>query len=141
MSYKVLFILNALIALVFGLAFLVVPTMALQQFEVDEYASTKLVLQFFGTGLLTIGLLAWFAKNVSDAGIQKGMGIGMLIGSLAGLAMSMVGVANGLIRNFSWLPMVIYGVFALGYGFMLFLKPRMKEARNEGAKIQSEGVH
>jgi len=141
MSYKVLFVLNALIALVFGLAFLVVPTMALQQFEVDEYASTKLVLQFFGTGLLAIGLLAWFAKNVSDAGIQKGMGIAMLIGSLAGLVMSVVGAANGLIRNFSWLPMVIYAVFALGYGFLLFLKPRMQEARNEGAKIQSEGVN
>jgi hypothetical protein len=134
MSYKVLFVLNALIAIVFGLAFLVVPTMALKQFEVDEYASTKLILQFFGTGLLTIGLLAWFAKNVSDDGIQKGMGIAMLVGSLAGLVMSVVGAANGLVRNFSWLPMVIYGVFALGYGFMLFFKPRIREAQPEGVK-------
>lgn len=134
MSYKILFVLNALVALVFGLAFLVVPTMALKQFEVDEYASTKLILQFFGTGLLTIGLLAWFAKNVSDDGIQKGMGIAMLVGSLAGLVMSVVGAANGLVRNFSWLPMVIYGVFALGYGFMLFLKPRIRETQTEGVK-------
>jgi len=127
MGYKILFILNALVALVFGLGFLVVPTMALQQFGVDEYASTKLVLQFFGTGLITIGLLAWFAKNVADAGIQKGMGVAMLIGALAGLVMSVIGAATGAIRNLSWLPMVIYGIFVLGYGFMLFLKPKMKE--------------
>jgi hypothetical protein len=37
--------------------------------------------------------------------------------------------------------MVIYGVFALDYGFLLFLKPRMREARNEGVKIQNEGVN
>jgi len=35
MSYKLLFVLNALAALVFGVAFLVVPTMALQRFGVD----------------------------------------------------------------------------------------------------------
>lgn len=134
MSYKVLFVFNALVALVFGVGFLVVPAMALQQFGVDEYASTRLMLQFFGTGLLTIGLLAWFAKNVSDAGIQKGMGVAMLIGSLAGLVMSVIGAATGSIRSLSWLPMVIYGVFVLGYGFMLFLKPRMREAPNEGVK-------
>jgi hypothetical protein len=134
MSYKVLFAFNALVALVFGVGFLVVPAMALQQFGVDEYASTRLILQFFGTGLLTIGLLGWFAKNVSDAGTQKGMGVAMLIGSLAGLVMSVIGAATGSIRSLSWLPMVIYGVFVLGYGFMLFLKPRMRAVQNEGVK-------
>ena len=127
MSYKVVFVINALVALVFGVAFLVVPTMALKQFGVDEYASTKLVLQFFGTGLLTIGLLAWFAKNVTDASIQKGMGVAMLIGSLAGLVMSVIGVATGAVRTLGWLAIIIYAVFVLGYGFLLFLKPRMNE--------------
>jgi len=128
MSYKVVFVINALVALVFGVAFLVVPTIALKQFGVDEYASTKLVLQFFGTGLLTIGLLAWFAKNVTDAGVQKGMGVAMLIGSVAGLVMSVIGVATGAVRTLGWLAIVIYAVFVLGYGFLVFLQPRMKES-------------
>jgi len=127
MSYKVIFVLNALVAIIFGIGFLVVPTIALKQFGVDEYASTKLILQFFGTGLLTIGLLAWFAKNVTDASVQKGMGVAMLIGSLAGLVMSVIGVATGAVRILGWLTILIYAVFTLGYGFLLFLRPRMKE--------------
>jgi hypothetical protein len=127
MSYKLLFVLNALVAFVFGVAFLVVPTMALQQFGVDEYASTRLVLQFFGTSLLTVGLLAWFAKNISDEAVQKGMILALFIGSLAGLVMSVIGMAAGAVRTLGWLAIVIYGVFALGYAFLLFLKPRMKE--------------
>jgi len=126
MSYKVIFVINALVALVFGVGFLAVPTMALKQFGVDEYASTKLLLQFFGTGLLTIGLLAWFAKNVTDAGVQKGMGVGMLIGALAGLVMSIIGMATGSIRILGWVAAVVYGIFVLGYAFLLFLKPRMQ---------------
>ena len=127
MSYKWLFVLNALVAFVFGVAFLVVPVMALQRFGVDEYASTRLVLQFFGTSLLTVGLLAWFAKNISDESMQKGMILALFIGSLAGLVMSVIGMAAGAIRFLGWLAIVIYGVFALGYAFLLFLRPRMKE--------------
>jgi len=120
-------VINALVALAFGIGFLFVPTMALKQFGVDEYASTKLVLQFFGTGLLTIGLLVWFAKNVTDAAIQRGMTIALLVGSLAGLVMSIIGMATGAIRILGWLAAVVYGVFVLGYAFLLFLKPRMRE--------------
>jgi hypothetical protein len=127
MSYKVVFVLNALVALVFAVFFLFVPTMALKRFGVDEYASTKLVLQFFGTGLLTIGLLAWFAKNVTDASAQKGMSVAMLIGSLAGLVMSIIGAATDAVRILGWLAIVIYAVFVLGYGFLLFLTPRLKD--------------
>jgi hypothetical protein len=127
MSYKVVFVINALVAVVFGIAFLVVPTIALKQFGVDEYASTKLILQFFGTGLLTIGLLTWFAKDVADASVQRGMGMAMLVGSLAGLVMSVIGVATGSVRILGWLAIVIYVVFTLVYGFLLFLRPKLKE--------------
>ena len=127
MSYKVVLVINALVALVFAVVFLFVPTMALKRFGVDEYASTKLVLQFFGTGLLTIGLLAWFAKNVTDANVQKGMSMAMLIGSLAGLVMSIIGAATHAVRILGWLAIVIYAVFVLGYGFLLFLTPRLKD--------------
>ena len=126
MSYRLLFILNALVAVAFGVGFLAVPTMALQRFGVDEYSSTRLILQFFGTGLLTIGLLAWFAKDVSDAGAQKGMSGSLFIGSVAGLIMALVGTFNGGIRTLGWLAIVIYVLFSLGYAFILFLQPRMK---------------
>ena len=127
-----MFILNALVALVFGIAFLVVPTMALQQFGVDEYASTKLVLQFFGTGLLAVGLLAWFAKNISDEAAQKGLVLALFISSLAGLVMSVIGMATGTVRTLAWLAIVIYLVFTLAYAFLLFLKPKMREPMVKG---------
>ena len=124
MSYRLMFILTALVALVFGIGYLVVPTRALQLFGVDEYASTRLVMQFFGTALLTVGLVVWFAKNVTDAGAQKGMGIALLIGNLAGLIVAVIGAFTGIIRSLSWLPILIYVLLALGYAFLVFLKPR-----------------
>jgi hypothetical protein len=128
MSYRLLFLVNAFVAFALGLGFLIVPALALDQFGVEQYASTKLVSQFFGTTLLALGLMLWFAKDVSDAGQQKGMSVALLLGAVAGLVVTVIGIspASGVIRSNGWIAILIYVLFALGYGFLVFLKPRMQ---------------
>lgn len=125
MNYRIMFIINALVALVFGVGFLFVPSLALAQFDVDEYASTKLVSEFFGTAMLAIGLLLWFAKDVTDEGALRGMGIALLVGAVSGLIVAVLGTVSGTMRSNGWLAMVLYAVFGLGYAYLVFLKPRM----------------
>lgn len=129
MSYRILFVLNAILAALVGLAFLFVPTMALKQLGVELYASTRLAVQFFGTAMLALGLLLWFAKDVADANLQKGMGISLLVATIAGLVISVIGIssASGVIRSNGWIIVLLYALFALGYGFLAFLQPRIKE--------------
>lgn len=125
MNYRILFLLNAFVAILLGLGFLIVPGMVLGQFGVDEYAATKLVSQFFGTALIAIGLLLWFAKDVNEASLQKGMGIASLVGAIAGLAMSVVGISNGILRTNGWMAIIVYVLIGFGYAYLLFLKPRL----------------
>ena len=126
MSYKVMFILNALVALVFGVGFLFVPSMALGLFGTEARVAERLVAQFFGTAMLALGLVLWFAKDVTDEGVQRGMGISLLVGALSGLVVTVIGVASsGVIRNNGWIAIVLYALFGLGYAYMVFLKPRM----------------
>lgn len=124
MNYRILFLLNAFVAVVLGSGFLIVPGMVLGQFGVDEYAATKLVSQFFGTALIAIGLLLWFAKDVNEASLQKGMGIASLVGAVAGLAMSVIGISSGILRSNGWMAVIVYVLIGLGYAYLLFLKPR-----------------
>ena len=129
MSYKLIFILNAFVTLVFGIGFLFVPRMVLGWFGTETYDSTVLLSQFFGTALLALGLTLWFAKDLGDAAVQRGVGIALLVGSVAGLVVAGIGMspASGVIRANGLVALTIYLVFALGYAFMLFLKPKMKE--------------
>lgn len=124
MNYRILFLINAFIAVLFGLGFLVVPSMVLNQFGVDEYASTKLVSQFFGTAMLALGLLLWFAKDVVDSNLQRGMGVALLVGAAAGLIITVTGTVSGILRTNWWLAVVIYVLFGLAYAYLVFLKPR-----------------
>jgi hypothetical protein len=44
--------------------------------------------------MLGLGLLLWFAKDVSDANLQKGMAIALLIGAAAGLSITVAGATS-----------------------------------------------
>lgn len=127
MNYRTLFVINSFVAFLFGVAFLFVPTLAIKQFEVDNYASTKMLAEFFGTAMLALALVLWFAKDVTDQGVLRGMGIALLVGDIAGLVVAVLGTAGGTLRSNGWLIMVVYGLFALGFAYLVFLRPRMKE--------------
>ena len=129
MSYRLMFILNAIVALAFGLGFLFVPSTVLDLFGAEQYAATLLVGRFFGTAMVTLGVVLWFVKDVADEGVQKNLGMALLAGAVLGLIVTLIGVASSsaVIRSNGWIAIVIYVLFGLGYGFLLFLKPRMKE--------------
>jgi len=129
MSYKILFVLNALVAVIFGLGFLIKPDIALPLLGVTEqYASTVWAARFFGSAMLALGLVLWFAKD-ADTNVQKGMGWALLISTLVGLVLTLAATfaKNAVLRQNAWIPIVVYVLFGLGYGFMIFLQPRMKE--------------
>lgn len=127
MSYKVLFILNAIVALALGLVFLFVPVMALDYFGVDKYASSLLLARFFGSAMLALGLVLWFAKDAVEGNVHKGIGVGLLVSAVIGLVVNVIGVTSGVIRANGWITIIVYVLFALLYGFLIFLQPRMKE--------------
>ena len=127
MNYRTLFVINSFVVFLFGAAFLFVPTLAIKQFGVDNYASTKMLAEFFGTALLALGLLLWFAKDVTDEGVLRGMGIALLIGDIAGLVVAILGTVGGTLRTNGWLAMVVYALFGLGFAYLVFLRPRLRE--------------
>ncbi len=124
MNYRIMFLINAFIAILLGLGFLVLPDRILGQFGVDGYAATKLLSQFFGTAMLGLGLLLWFAKDVTEANLQKGMGIALLVGAAAGLAITVLGTTSGILRSNWWIAMVLYTLLGLANAYLVFLKPK-----------------
>ena len=127
MNYRTLFVINSFVAFLFGAAFLFVPTLVMKQFGVDNYASTKMLAQFFGTAMFALGLLLWFAKDSSEDRVQKGMGAALLIGDVAGLVVAVLGTAGGTLRADGWRLIVLYALLGLAFSYLLFLKPRMRE--------------
>jgi len=126
MSYKVLFVLNALVAVLLGAVFLFVPGRALDFFKADAYAATVLMARFFGSAMVALGLVLWFATSADEA-VQKGMGWALFISAILGLVVNVLGITNNVVRSNGWITAIVYVLFALLYGFMLFFKPKARE--------------
>jgi hypothetical protein len=129
MSYKVVFLLNALVALAVGLAFLFVPATGLGYFGTETRVPELFIARLFGFSTLMVGVVLWFAKDIADPGAQKGLALALLAGSVVGLILIITGMtgSRAVLRVNGWIPAVVFVLSALVYGFMLFLKPRLKE--------------
>jgi hypothetical protein len=55
------------------------------------------------------------------------MGFVGLIGSVLALVVTLVSMTQGVLSINTWIPIVVEVIFGLGYAFMIFLKPKMKE--------------
>jgi hypothetical protein len=124
MSYRIVSALHAVVAFLIGVAFLFFPARVLGLFGTETFVSTLLVSRLFGTAILGLGLALWFAKDVTDSTIQKGIGIALLVSDLAGLVVTLLGTfaAKAVIRTNGWAMIVAYLILGLGYGYLLFLK-------------------
>ena len=124
MNYRIMFALNSIIAFLFGLGFLFFPARALALFGTETFVSTVLIARMFGTAMLGLGLVLWFAKEVTDPSTQKGMGIASLVSAVTGLVVTLLGTfaSHAVIRTNGWAVMLVYLIFGLGYGYLLFPK-------------------
>lgn len=129
MSYHLMFIVNAVVLAVFGGVFLVMPEFILAQFKSEVYVATLYAARFLGGALLMSGLLLWFMQDI-PVKKQKMIAFLQLAACVGGFAMSLLGMTSiGVLRANGWVLLVIFGVFALVYGYMLFLQPKPVEAK------------
>ncbi len=125
MSYKLVFIINAIVVFAFGLLLVVAPTVALDQFNMDKVATVVFLARVVGAALASLGLVLWFAQN-ADEDAQRWMGMAALAGAVLGLIVTLIGVGGGIVRAMGWIPIVLEIVFALAYAFLVFLQPKMQ---------------
>jgi len=134
MSYQLMFIVNAVVLAVFGGAFLVMPDFVLSQFKSEVYVATLYAARFLGGAMLMSGLLLWFMQDV-PAKKQKVIAFLSFAFSIGGFVMSLLGMTSvGVLRANGWVLLVIFGLFSLIYGYMLFLQPKPSEAKTRSLR-------
>src|SRR3989304_6058388 len=115
MKLSNLLILNAVIALAFGIGFLLLPGPLVALYGATPGPQINLVGQFFGVELIHVGLLAWLARNVADGLAQRAMVLAFLVGDALGLVIALIGTLSGVLNAVGGSAVVIYAILTLGY--------------------------
>ncbi len=154
MNYRVAFTINAIVVVLFGIGLLFLPDFVLTQFGASEgYVIAIYLCRILGGALVLLAWFLWMLQDMANAKLQRTIATGLLGFSVAGFAFAVMGMSResiGVLRNNGWVLLVAFGLFALIYGYMLFLQPKeqqkrspkksSKPSRNSAADDEDEGT-
>jgi hypothetical protein len=109
---------TALVALIFGLGFILAPaaTIGLYGNTLDEVG--LFVARYLGAALLGYAFLAWFLRKDPSKPVQAGFFVAMVLGFVVSVWDAIAGTHNGMV----WVNVAIYLLLALGFGYFSFMK-------------------
>jgi hypothetical protein len=127
MNLKIVLIINAVVALVFGFAFLLIPGDLAAQYGVETNAAMNYMGQLLGAAFIGFAVLTWWARNANDSTARRAIVLSFFIGNVAGFVVALIGQLNEVVDTLGWSTVAIYLLFALAYGYFQFFKPASRE--------------
>jgi hypothetical protein len=109
------FLIGAVLALAFGVGFLLMPALVLSIYGVAGDVPTALMGRFFGVALLQVGLTLWLLKETREAATQRGLAMGGALGAVAGIVVALMGTLAGTLNAMGWSVVAIYALLLVGY--------------------------
>ncbi len=132
MRPRTLLMIAAVIAIVFGVGFVVVPGSLLSVYGVTLDQAGTLIARLFGAALIGLAVLDWFARNVTDPEAQRAVVLANLVTDGLGFVVILIGQLAGVANDLNWSTVVIYLLLALGFGYVLVVKPGVRPTPGAG---------
>ena len=124
MKLSTLLVVAAVIGAVFGIAFVVATGPLLSIYGITLDKAGTLVAQLFGSLLIGLATLNWFARNVTDPAARQAVVFGNLVGDVVGFVIILLGQLAGIANALGWSSVAIYLLLAQGFAYVQFMQPR-----------------
>jgi hypothetical protein len=116
MKLSILMALNAVVAGVFGIAFVLLPGQALSWYGVTGDAQLTYVARLFGAALITFALITWMARDAADSDARRAIVMGLAAGDIVGFVIALMAQLGGVVNSLGWSTVAIYLLLGLGFG-------------------------
>lgn len=128
MKLSVLFIITAIIAIVFGVVFVIIPGPVYSLYGIESNMMLNYMGQLFGAALIAVGLIAWLSRNATDSDARKAIIFSFFIADTIGFVIALIGQLNQVVNALGWLTVIIYFLLALGFAIFQFSKEKPAQA-------------
>ncbi|WP_420644453.1 hypothetical protein [Candidatus Leptofilum sp.] len=122
MRAKFFLMLEVIVLLVFGLSFIIDAQWSMSLFGLTLDQGGIVMTQLVGAGFVSIAILDWFARNVNVYGDAFPVLMANFFMNAIGFVVLLVHKLAGLGNNWTWIPIALYLLFALAFGYCLLVK-------------------
>jgi len=123
MKFSTFMAIGAVIALVFGLGFLLFPAQVMSSYGVTLEEAGQWIARYLGSAFFGISLLTWLARNAEQGAALRAIVLGLLLLSATGLVVAILDVIYGTGNALLWSTVVIYLFLTVGFGYFQFAEP------------------
>lgn len=123
MKLKNMMIIKAVVCLLFGILFLLVPGPLMAFFGVTLDPGGIFVARLYGASLIGNLLLTWFSRNDPGSEALRASVLGLFVYDAIGFIVALMAVLSGVMNTFGWAVVALYLFLTLGFGYFQFMKP------------------
>jgi hypothetical protein len=121
MKLSVFLVIKAVISLVFGICFAVVPVAVMSLFGPTLDPAGVNMARLLGACLIGIGLVCWLDR-FADHGALMSIVLALFVADTIGFVVSVLAMSSGIMNALGWVNAVLWLLLALGLGYFRFFK-------------------
>ena len=114
-------VITAVIACLFGLAFVLIPGPLVSLYGNALSPGGLFLARLFGAALLGFAILTLLARKAEQSEARKAIILSLFISEAIGFIVALIGQLSGVVNALGWSTVVIYILLALGFGYFQFI--------------------
>lgn len=111
---------HAVLLLLFGIGFLIAPNRVLAIYGAQTDPVGELASRAFAVNNLILFVVMWIGRDHLQTRIVRGLIVALFVGNSTNLLLTVQGQMNSVLSGIGWMNVILYLVFAIGYGIFLF---------------------
>jgi hypothetical protein len=124
MQQSPFFIIVAIVNILFGLAFVIIPDQLASWYgiaTVDDV--TRLMGRYFGSATIGIAIIYVMARDLGASPALTGLLWAGLVSNVIELVLAFLATTGGVVGTLGWANVVISILLSAGFAYLLFAKP------------------
>lgn len=127
MKVKHILVIDAIVLLVFGIGFLFAPVWSMELFDISLDTAGILMTQLLAAAFLGFAVLDWMGRNYAVADDVRPLIVANFVVSAVGFVVALLQRLDGFGNVWTWIPIVLYLLFALAFGYSLLDRSTYEE--------------
>ena len=128
MKLGTLITIHSILLFLFGLGFLLVPLWMLSAYNTSTNSTGLLTARVFGIGNIQLSIIMWISRNDVGSKILKTLVLLLFLGNTLAFMLALQAQISGVFNVLGWTNVVLYLLFAFGYGYFQFILKGDKDA-------------